>query len=114
MNKCFDDPIGEVPDLDTEQMIEVDRAMIEDYEIELIQMMENAGRNLAHLARGRFLEGNPCGKRVVVLAGRKFAVNQPRLRALESSAAFKAHRQTCVTADARSTLIPVASFRLPR
>ncbi len=70
MNKCFDDPIGEVPDLDTEQMIEVDRAMIEDYEIELIQMMENAGRNLAHLARARFLEGNPRGKHVVVLAGR--------------------------------------------
>jgi NAD(P)H-hydrate epimerase len=70
MNKCFDDPIDEVPDLDTEQMIEVDRAMIEDYEIELIQMMENAGRNLAHLARERFLEGSPRGKRVVVLAGR--------------------------------------------
>ncbi len=70
MNKCFDDPIGEVPDLDTEQMIEVDRAMIEDYEIELIQMMENAGRNLAHLARERFLDGSPRGKRVVVLAGR--------------------------------------------
>jgi hypothetical protein len=30
-------------------MIEVDRAMIEDYHIDLIQMMENAGRNLAHL-----------------------------------------------------------------
>ena len=42
-----------------EQMIEVDRAMIEDYGIELIQMMENAGRNLAHLARERFLDGNP-------------------------------------------------------
>lgn len=50
-------------------MIEVDRAMIEDYHIELIQMMENAGRNLAHLARVRFLDGNPVGKRVVVLAG---------------------------------------------
>jgi hypothetical protein len=37
-----------VPYLTTEQMIEVDRAMIEDYHIELIQMMENAGRNLAH------------------------------------------------------------------
>jgi NAD(P)H-hydrate epimerase len=50
-------------------MIEVDRAMIEDYKIELIQMMENAGRNLAHLARSRFLAGDPRGKRVVVLAG---------------------------------------------
>ncbi len=70
MNKRFDSPIGEVPDLTTEQMIEVDRAMIEDFEIELIQMMENAGRNLAHLARERFLAGNPRGKHVVVLAGR--------------------------------------------
>jgi NAD(P)H-hydrate epimerase len=50
-------------------MIEVDRAMMEDYGIELIQMMENAGRNLAHLARQRFLGGEPRGKTVVVLAG---------------------------------------------
>ncbi len=53
----------------TAQMVEVDRAMIEDFKIELIQMMENAGRNLAHLARVRFLSGDPRGKRVVVLAG---------------------------------------------
>lgn len=59
----------EVPYLSTEQMIEVDRAMMEDFKIELIQMMENAGRNLAHLARMRFLCGDPRGKRVVVLAG---------------------------------------------
>jgi NAD(P)H-hydrate epimerase len=60
---------GKVPFVDTAQMIEVDRAMIEDYRIELIQMMENAGRCLAHLARSRFLGGDPRGKRVVVLAG---------------------------------------------
>ena len=60
---------GPVPYLTTEQMIEVDRAMIEDYGIELIQMMENAGRNLAHLARERFLGGQPARKTVVVLAG---------------------------------------------
>ncbi len=53
----------------TEQMIEVDRAMMQDYRIELIQMMENAGRNLAHLARIRFLDSNPQGKKVIVLAG---------------------------------------------
>ncbi|MEJ2746645.1 MAG: NAD(P)H-hydrate epimerase [Anaerolineae bacterium] len=62
----FTDP---VPALTTTQMIEVDRAMIEDYHIDLIQMMENAGRNLAHLARERFLQGNPRGQKVVVLAG---------------------------------------------
>jgi NAD(P)H-hydrate epimerase len=58
-----------VPWLTTEQMVEVDRAMIEDYHIELIQMMENAGRNLAYLARERFLGGDPRGKTVVVMAG---------------------------------------------
>jgi len=61
--------VGEVPFLTTEQVIEVDRAMIEDFRIELVQMMENAGRNLAHLARERFLDGDPRGKHVVVLAG---------------------------------------------
>ena len=58
-----------VPCLTTEQMIEVDRAMIEDYGIELIQMMENAGRGLAHLARVEFLASAPKSRRVVVLAG---------------------------------------------
>jgi len=53
----------------TDQMREVDRAMIEDYGITLVQMMENAGRNLAQLARQRFLDGDPRGRRVLVLAG---------------------------------------------
>ncbi|MEM7117360.1 MAG: NAD(P)H-hydrate epimerase [Chloroflexota bacterium] len=61
--------VENIPFVDTNQMIEVDRAMIEDYKIELIQMMENAGRNLAHLARSRFLDGDPRGKHVAVLAG---------------------------------------------
>ena len=60
---------NDIPFLDQLQMIEVDRLMIQDYRIELIQMMENAGRNLAHLARIRFLENNPIGKQIVVLAG---------------------------------------------
>jgi NAD(P)H-hydrate epimerase len=60
---------GDIPYLTTAQMIEVDRAMVEDYKIELIQMMENAGRNLAHLARERFLNSNPLGRKVIVLAG---------------------------------------------
>jgi NAD(P)H-hydrate epimerase len=58
-----------VPWLRTEQMVEVDRAMIEDLGIELIQMMENAGRGLAHLARERFLDHDPTDTRVAVLAG---------------------------------------------
>ncbi len=60
---------GELPYLSAGQMVEVDRAMVEDFGIELLQMMENAGRNLAHLARVRFLDGDPCGKRVAVMAG---------------------------------------------
>lgn len=59
----------DVPFLTTDQMIEVDRAMMEDYRIDLVRMMENAGRNLAHLARERFLGGDPRARRVVVLAG---------------------------------------------
>ena len=61
--------VTNVPFVTTEQMIEVDRAMIEDFKIELIQMMENAGRNLAHLARERFFNGDPTGKHIVALAG---------------------------------------------
>jgi NAD(P)H-hydrate epimerase len=45
-------------------MREVDRVMIEDLHIELIQMMENAGRGLADLAMRRFAPAT-----VVVLAG---------------------------------------------
>ncbi len=43
--------------------------MVEDYKISLLQMMENAGRCLADLARSRFLGGDPRGQRVLVLAG---------------------------------------------
>ncbi len=59
----------ELPYLTVAQMVEVDRAMVEDFGIDLGRMMENAGRALAHLARARFIEGDPKGKRVVVLAG---------------------------------------------
>jgi NAD(P)H-hydrate epimerase len=58
-----------ISSLTTAQMIEVDRIMLEDYRIELIQMMENAGRNLAHLARTRFLDGKPNGRNIIILAG---------------------------------------------
>ncbi len=44
----------EIGAVTAEQMAEVDRRMVEDLGIELIQMMENAGRNLAHLAVSRF------------------------------------------------------------
>ncbi|MEL7644861.1 MAG: NAD(P)H-hydrate epimerase [Anaerolineaceae bacterium] len=55
------------PFVTTKQMMEVDRLAMEDYHIELIQMMENAGRNLARLAINQFLSKGT--KNVVVLAG---------------------------------------------
>ena len=55
---------SDVPALTADQMREVDRVMVEDLHIELIQMMENAGRSLAELAIVRFAP-----RRVTVLAG---------------------------------------------
>ncbi len=58
-----------LPVVTTDQMIEVDRRMMEDVGISLFQMMENAGLQLANVARDLFLGGNVAGKRVAVLAG---------------------------------------------
>lgn len=49
-------------------MKEVDRLMVEEFGIELIQMMENAGRDLAELAR-RFFHGTVRGRSIVVMCG---------------------------------------------
>lgn len=65
----MDKKISELPTLTSSQMREVDRAMVEDYKILLIQMMENAGRNLAKLARKVFLGSDPRGKNVTIMAG---------------------------------------------
>jgi NAD(P)H-hydrate epimerase len=62
-------PDGPIPALTREQIVAVDRAMAEEYAVLPIQLMENAGRHFAHLARARLLGGDPRGKRVVVLAG---------------------------------------------
>ncbi len=51
------------------QMIEVDRLMVDEYGIELQQMMENAGRSLAGLAR-RLLGGSAAGRKVAVMVGK--------------------------------------------
>lgn len=58
----------DIPYLTTAQMVEVDRLMIEEMGIQLVQMMENAGRSLAELAR-RILGGQAAGKRIAVLCG---------------------------------------------
>jgi len=59
---------GDFPVLTTPQMVEVDRLMIEEYQILLIQMMENAGRNLAELAK-RQLGGQVAGRSIAILCG---------------------------------------------
>jgi len=60
--------INNIPVVTREQMIEVDRLMVEEYGITLLQMMENAGRNLARLS-GEMLDGVIKGKRIAVLCG---------------------------------------------
>src|SRR5260370_31717288 len=57
-----------VPAVTAAQMREVDRMMVEDFGISLLQMMENAGRALAELTRLHF--SGVRRRRVVVLAGR--------------------------------------------
>jgi NAD(P)H-hydrate epimerase len=57
-----------IPSISTEQMIEVDRLMMDVYGIQLIQMMENAGGNLAELSR-RMLGGDVQSKHIAVLCG---------------------------------------------
>lgn len=59
---------GDFPVLTTPQMVEVDRLMIEEYQILLIQMMENAGRNLAELAK-RQLGDQVAGRSIAILCG---------------------------------------------
>jgi NAD(P)H-hydrate epimerase len=58
-----------IPTVTVDQMREVDRLMMEELQIGLLQMMENAGRALAEQAR-RFLGGDVRSTQVVVLAGR--------------------------------------------
>lgn len=57
-----------IPAVTASQMAEIDRLMVEEYGIDLIQMMENAGRSLAALAthiRAAGREGEP----ILVLCG---------------------------------------------
>ena len=59
----------DIPAITKEQMQEVDHLMIDVYGIQLIQMMENAGRHLARLTKDKFLNGAPIDKTVLLLAG---------------------------------------------
>ncbi len=59
-------PVKTIPFVTGEQMIEVDKLMIEDFNISLIQMMENASLNLARLCRALY----PDAENFIVLAGK--------------------------------------------
>ena len=56
------------PAITTAQMRRVDELMVDDYGIALLQMMENAGRELAALAR-RLMGGKVTDRRIAVLCG---------------------------------------------
>lgn len=58
-----------LPSLTTTQMQEVDHLMIDSYGVNLLQMMENIGRNLADLAQ-TMLGGNLADQPILVLCGR--------------------------------------------
>jgi NAD(P)H-hydrate epimerase len=60
---------GNLPHISVEQMKKVEQTMIENYGISRLQMMENAGLNLAILAREKFLYKNIHEKKVIVVAG---------------------------------------------
>jgi len=60
--------VSVIPAVTRAQMIMVDRLMIEKYGITLLQMMENAGRNLADLA-AFFLGEDVKEEKIVVVAG---------------------------------------------
>lgn len=59
---------GQLPSVTDFSAEEIAERVIE-LRVFLMQSMELAGRHLAHLARVRFLEGDPTQKRVAVLAG---------------------------------------------
>jgi len=63
-----EDGVSVIPTVTVAQMREVDRIMVDELHIELLQMMENAGRCLAAHARS-WLGGQLTGRQVVVLAG---------------------------------------------
>lgn len=58
-----------IPALTGEQMAAIDRIMIDELGVDVLQLMEVAGRAVAAFARDRMLGGDAEGKRVTVLCG---------------------------------------------
>lgn len=61
--------IREIPAVTAAEMAAVDRAMVEELGLDILQVMEVAGLAVARFARDRFLGGNPRGRSVLILAG---------------------------------------------
>jgi len=59
-----------IPCVTADQMQEVDRIATEQFRLHLLQMMENAGRHFAHLAREIGVDGPLRDRTVLVLCGR--------------------------------------------
>jgi NAD(P)H-hydrate epimerase len=62
-------PALPIPALTPDRMSRVDRIMVDDFGVTVLQLMEVAGQAVAAWARERFLEGDARGKTVLVLAG---------------------------------------------
>ena len=56
-----------IPAVTAAQMASVDRIMTGELGLDVLQLMELAGRAVAVFARDRFLDGDARGRRVVVL-----------------------------------------------
>ena len=62
-------PESPIPTLTPAQMSRVDRIMVDDLGVEVLQLMELAGQAVAVWTRERFLDSDVRGKSVLVLAG---------------------------------------------
>jgi NAD(P)H-hydrate epimerase len=58
-----------IPAITGEQMAMVDRIMIDELGVDVLQLMEVAGLAVAAFARDRMLRGDAAGKRIAVLCG---------------------------------------------
>lgn len=58
-----------IPAVSAEQMRQVDDLAEGTFHVQLIQMMENAGRSMARLARHRFMGGDVSNRQILILAG---------------------------------------------
>jgi len=63
-------PSQAIPAVTPQQMAAVDRLMAERFAVDVLQLMENAGRAVAAAARAMLPGGDPRRRRVLILAGR--------------------------------------------